>query len=147
MGNRAVSRKQSPAKAVKEVVVSRASSGPLPDPDVFQRYEEILPGAAERILAMAEANAAARREAQQRDLEATIAAVNRQIDRQTRGQWLGFGISILALFVTLVALLTGHPATAGVLGSTTVIGLATVFVLGQKYGEKPAVPEKPQDKN
>lgn len=29
-------------------------SGPLPDPDTLQRYEQVLPGLAERILVMAE---------------------------------------------------------------------------------------------
>jgi uncharacterized membrane protein len=29
-------------------------SGPLPAPEILQRYETILPGSAERILAMAE---------------------------------------------------------------------------------------------
>ena len=86
MSSRPVSRRQTPArtaaqKASASVVVSRAHLGPLPDPAVLQRYEEILPGAAERILAMAEANAAHRREAQKQEMEATIAAVNRQIDR------------------------------------------------------------------
>ena len=29
-------------------------SGPIPEPDTFRRYEEVLPGAADRILIMAE---------------------------------------------------------------------------------------------
>lgn len=104
-----------------------------------------MPGAAERILAMAEANAAHRREAQKQEMEATIAAVNRQIDRQLRGQIFGFCISLCSLLVTVIAVLARDTTTASVLGSTMVIGLATVFVLGQKYGEKPRLPENPQD--
>ena len=32
----------------------RKSSGPLPSPDAFREYEDVLPGAADRILGMAE---------------------------------------------------------------------------------------------
>ena len=35
-------------------------SGPLPDPQNLQRYEQILPGSAERIMAMAETQLAHR---------------------------------------------------------------------------------------
>ena len=34
--------------------VSRAYSGPLPSPEALEKYNQVLPGAAERILAMAE---------------------------------------------------------------------------------------------
>ena len=33
---------------------SRRFSGPLPSPDAFREYEDVLPGAADRILGMAE---------------------------------------------------------------------------------------------
>lgn len=35
--------------------VSRHYSGPLPEPDALSRYEHLLPGAAERVFSMAEA--------------------------------------------------------------------------------------------
>lgn len=44
-------------EAVKEVVIKAMKeefSGPIPHPDTIQKYEEILPGAADRIISMAE---------------------------------------------------------------------------------------------
>ena len=37
-----------------EIYFERHSSGPLPTPDSFREYEDVLPGAADRILTMAE---------------------------------------------------------------------------------------------
>lgn len=36
--------------------VSLTKSGPLPDPEDFKKYEEVLPGSANRIMEMAEKN-------------------------------------------------------------------------------------------
>lgn len=41
-------------RIVAMVQRSISHSGPLPDPDTLQRYEQVLPGLAERIVAMAE---------------------------------------------------------------------------------------------
>lgn len=38
------------------VVTAQTWVGPLPPPNALEAYEKILPGAADRILAMAEAN-------------------------------------------------------------------------------------------
>ena len=55
------------------------SSGPLPHPHFFQTYEATLPGAAERILAMAE------REQKSRHA------------REARGQWMAFLLALVGL--------------------------------------------------
>jgi len=46
---------------IREVVLQAASfSGPLPPPPMFREYEDVLPGAGDRILSMAERQAAHR---------------------------------------------------------------------------------------
>ena len=52
-------------------------SGPLPHPELFRGYEDTLPGAADRILTLAE------REQNRRHL------------REDRGQWMAFLIALL----------------------------------------------------
>ncbi len=86
----------------QENVVSTATlhSGPLPDPADFQAYEDTCPGAADRILAMAENEQAIRREGQQ------FAAQSDKLRIRTSG---GLGIGLLA--VAIVALLTGGAGT------------------------------------
>ena len=54
-------------------------SGPLPHPDLFRAYEDTLPGAADRILTMAESGQ------------------NSRHSRENRGQWMAFLVALLAL--------------------------------------------------
>ena len=63
----------SPSPASKKVAVIEAQcAGPLPPPEAFQRYEEILPGAAERILKMAEKQAEHRQRLEEKIVNAEI---------------------------------------------------------------------------
>jgi len=66
----------------------------------------------------------------QRDISLKALDANRCEIR--RGQFLGFGIGIIAIAASIVAMVLGYPTTAGILGGTTVVGLVTVFVIGRK---------------
>lgn len=46
--------KRQPALRAVHSLEMRITSGPIPSPEVFREYEDILPGSADRILAMAE---------------------------------------------------------------------------------------------
>jgi len=72
-------------------------SGPIPPPTVLEGYDRIIPGAAERILVMAEADAKHQQEIELAALEAA--------DREVRrGQIFGFTIGVLALVSSVIAL-------------------------------------------
>ena len=77
-------------------------SGALPRPQDFAAYAEVVPDAPERILKMAEL------EQQHRiSSESTIIQAN---DRAgTRGQWLGAGISVIAMLLAVYAHQTDAP--------------------------------------
>ena len=70
---------------------------PLPDPESFREYNELLPGAANRILEMAE------KEMQHR--QAIESSVER---RQVRGQTFGFILALASLIGALLLLLAGE---------------------------------------
>src|SRR6266542_3762073 len=78
---RAPSRSQErPGQPVVQQTTLQASfAGPLPPPSTLQRYEELVPGAADRILAMAERN-----QAHRHALE--TAAIYHEIRASDRGQ-------------------------------------------------------------
>lgn len=60
-------------EAVKEVVIKAMKeefSGPIPHPDTIRKYEEILPGAADRIISMAERQALHRQEMERKMITA-----------------------------------------------------------------------------
>ncbi len=82
------------------VTTATFHSGPLPEPAAFKAYDDTCPGAADRILSMAENEQAIRREGQQ------LAA---QADRMRirTGGWLGFGL----LAIAAAALFSGGSGT------------------------------------
>ena len=99
--------------------------GPLPPPAVLERYDRLLPGAAERILRMAEKEQAAGRDFAIEVLRATATETR-------RGQYLAFAAVWAALGVTAYLGYLGHTFAASVVGGTTVVGLATVFAIGRR---------------
>ena len=105
-------------------ITQQQFSGPVPHPQILQEYEQILPGAAERILSMAEKDAE-----HQRTIE--MEAITLAGDESRRGQTYGFSIGITAFITSIVALLLGSEKTAMALGGTTLFGLVAVFVTGR----------------
>lgn len=82
--------------------------GPLPHPEVLRQYDQLSPGAADRIITMAEGEAAHRRQMERQQLESdvahrkTLTAIEqRRIDgvfsSDKTGQILGAVVSCVAL--------------------------------------------------
>lgn len=105
-------------------IEQKSYSGPLPAPEDFAEYENILPGSTDRILKMAE-----------KQVDHRISSDNKIIDntyRQSgRGQILGAILVVMFGVISLILGLTGHDSLAKYIGVTTVIGLAVVFVLNK----------------
>lgn len=98
--------------------------GPIPPPETFQAYDTILPGAADRILSMAE-----REQAHRMEWERTA------IEAESRNSTLGLSLGITALLLlvagALGALLLGSPTVAGLFVGTTALGLIPAFIRGR----------------
>ncbi len=101
--------------------VSQSYSGPIPPPQILEEFERIIPGAAERILHMAEENGK-----HQREMERS--ALNMVADTTRRGQRYGLLIGLTAFITCIIALWLGSEETAMTIGGVTIIGLVTVFV-------------------
>lgn len=101
--------------------VSEHFSGPIPPPHILEKYEAILPGAAERILAMAEKNSA-------HQIEIDKAIVDGKLKELSTGQKLGFYIAILALCAAVVCSIYGDSETARIMGGSTIVGLVVAFL-------------------
>ena len=80
-----------------------AYAGPIPPPEVARQWNDLVPGAAERFLAMAEKQSDHRQ-----DLERIAVASGHR--RSWLGLWLGFVISVLFLVCSAVLIATGHDA-------------------------------------
>ncbi|HET8575347.1 MAG TPA: DUF2335 domain-containing protein [Candidatus Paceibacterota bacterium] len=98
-------------------------SGPLPHPYILSRYEQIVPGAAERILAMAEKQSAHRQ-----SLEAqTVKSDNL---KSTLGVVFAFVIVLLGFALAAYTAINGREIFASVLGAGLLVGLVSTFIYG-----------------
>jgi len=133
-GNRAVGEPDGVRQAVAHPASGRLRiaqfRGPLPPPAVLERYDRLLPGAAERILRMAEEEQTAGRDLATEVVRATATETR-------RGQYLAFAAVWAALRVTAYLGYLGHAFAASVVGGTTVVGLATVFAIGRRGAVNP----------
>lgn len=104
---------------------SESFSGPLPHPELLRKYEEAIPGAAERIFKIAENE-------QNHRIQYDNDRLNGALSQSKRGQWMGFSLCILFGMLSLATAYLGYPVLAGVLGGGTIVSLAIVFVLNKE---------------
>lgn len=117
---------QEPALSQEELVLLQASwEGPLPPPQVLQAYESIVPGAADRILRMAEAQSESR-------LQTERTIVNGDSKRAYLGILAGFILSMVVIGGGIYLIATGHDWAGASLIGLNLVGLAGVFVYGSK---------------
>lgn len=116
-------RAEAAANAVGSLMIQQ--SGPLPLAAEFRRYNDVLPGAADRILAMAE------REQQHRHgLETSV--VNKEAGMKSRGQIYALCALVAMLSVVVLLVYWGHPKEGTALGSVIIVGVGALF-LGQRW--------------
>lgn len=107
------------------------SLGPLPPPSMLQGYNEVVPGAANRIIQMAESEAGNRRQYREKRLEIANGA-------SKRAQWFAFIISMTVIIGSLI--LIGMDKKAGGISAiiATLVSLVATFLGGQYFQEKSA---------
>lgn len=116
-------------QVVRQVLhfVREEYGGPLPHPRHFEQFEAICPGAADRILRMAE-------EEQQAQIELATIQLNGEIADRARGMHYGF-LSLIALVGgAVVCGVTGHDVLAGAFLGAAALGTVARFVLGRNGG-------------
>lgn len=97
-------------------------SGPMPPPAMLEEFDRVVPGAAERILALTERETGHRIEWEKKALDANVG-------ESRRGQWLGAGISALAVTGAVWTALAGvHYAVPIALVGVPVMAIARAIV-------------------
>ncbi len=119
--------------------MSRSFSGPLPPPEILVKYNEVLPGAAERIVAMAE-----KQQSHRQDLERKLVFSN--AESQVRGSYLGFVVCMTVVLGGFYLLYLGRQITGIIAVVTPLIGLVSVFVYG-KHAQQKDLNEKAKPAN
>ena len=104
-------------------------SGPLPPPEQLARFDDVLPGTAERIIKMAESEGAHAREVQMRAVRATVRL-------QHIGQVMAFVLAAGAIIAAYAWALAGHDWVAVTFVASGLVGLAVAFLNVLRAGKQ-----------
>lgn len=104
------------------IAAAQQFSGPIPPPEVFQKYGDVIPDAPERILKVFEKDSQHTRDMQK-------AALDAETKRDLRAQWMAFTIMLAAIGLTAFAVVYGNSAAGIITGLATMfLGLRVLFV-------------------
>jgi uncharacterized membrane protein len=104
-------------------------SGPLPPPNILEQYNRVVPGAAERILKMAEDQSAHRRSLEQKVISSDV--LNSKL-----GLIFGFSIGLVAILSGVYIVIIDKNNNGYFLSLGTIVALVSVFVYGRRKKEK-----------
>jgi uncharacterized membrane protein len=112
-----------------KVAQAYSFSGPLPPPEVLEKYNQVVPGLAERIITMAEQQSKHRQ-----GLERTVVDSNAFV--QKVGPFLGFIVAMTAVGGGIELILKGKDGygLAAIIGALA--SLAGVFIYGKSKQRK-----------
>ena len=96
---------------------------------MLEHYGKIIPNGPERLMALLEKQTDHR-------IAMETKLVNGRVAVTQTGQWMAFGLSIFFGSTAAYLGINGHEWLAGTIATTTIIGLAVVFVLGKEPGQK-----------
>lgn len=123
--NRLPQSNRQPQQVQTQVAEARieAFSGPLPRPDILIQYEQVVPGAAERIIIMAEQQTRHRQA-----MERTV--IEGDTKRAYLGLWVGGFVTLSVLGASMFLISKGHDWAGALIASLDIVGLASIFVYG-----------------
>jgi uncharacterized membrane protein len=106
-----------------------AYQGPIPSPSMLREYDTILPGAADRIIAMAEAQSRHRQELESKAIASDIA-------NSRTGLHYGLTIGLAAIIGGCLCIALGYQVGGSIIGGTGLTSLVGVFVYGSASRRK-----------
>lgn len=115
---------------VKKVTAVQTQSykGPIPQPEMLAQYEQICPGFADRIMSLAEREAASRQMLEKKNLEIAEKDVKDARSETERGQWLSFVITITAFATAVICAYLKQPWVGSIIGGTTLISVISIIM-------------------
>ena len=119
----------SPTRIALQSVTTITIQGPLPPPAMLEHYERVLPGAAERILRVAELQAGHRRHLE-------TAVIESGVRRAGRGQVLAFVLAFGAILGGFVMMGAGQPGEGLAAMIFATASLVTVFLVSRRRDQR-----------
>lgn len=114
-------------RRVERVLIHRQEQfqGPIPHPNHLKQYEEICPGAADRLIKMAEAQ-------QQAEIDALALDQANEADDRKRGLRFGFAAFSILVLAAAACAYFNQPWLGGAFLATSAVSAVAVFVNGRK---------------
>ncbi len=110
-----------PEQKAQIQVTKTTFEGPLPAPQILADYDKVYTGAAGIIIKEFKENSKYIRDANQK-------AMNAQIEKEKRGQYMAYSILIGILIVVCISLIMGNTTFAGVSGVAFIALSAKSFI-------------------
>jgi uncharacterized membrane protein len=97
----------------------------LPPPEILKQYNDAFPDGANRVVEMAEKQAAHRQSLESKVIDADIA-------RSKQGLWAGLVVALAMIAAGVYSIQLGHEVVGGTIMGIDLIGLVGVFVYGNE---------------
>jgi uncharacterized membrane protein len=114
---------------VRAQIQAASFSGPLPPPEILARFDEVVPGAAARIIDMAQKQSDHRM-----DLEKTT--VHGELTRSYLGLGSGTIVSLAMIAGGVYCVMNGHDTAGATIVTANLAAVVGVFVYGTRSRRK-----------
>lgn len=111
----------SPEQRIEQIVSHAHFSGPIPHPEIFRQYKEIIHDAPERILTVFEDDSRAAR-------ALPVQAIDAQKEDNRRAHWMAWSLVVLSFGLSLGFALLDKDELAGITLGTTLVAIVTGFL-------------------
>lgn len=115
-------------------------SGPIPPASELLKYEQVLPGAAERIMSMAERQSIHRQKMEDKMLDANIKS-------EKRGQFFGFTIFITVMLFGFVLLIFDKKIEGLVSILVSIASVIGLFIYSREDGKRELQKKDPLERH
>ena len=112
------------------LLVGESFSGPLPPPSVLAEFEQVEPGAANRIISMTENQL-------RHNQEMEKLVVNSTVGDSRLGVWLAFILVIVVSVGGVIVAVLGHSVAGAVICISVIGGIVGTFIYGTRLSRQP----------
>lgn len=116
---------------VKPTILSQQFSGPIPPASELERYEQIMPGLADRIMKQAELEQSERHKNQRSLIELEIQTSKSEVLTSRFKIIVGFISVCVIVWLCYFAFVLGYKEQARDIAVYVIVSLAAIFVIGK----------------
>ncbi len=116
-------------QVITRQTISAQFSGPLPPPAILEKYDMVSPGAADRIISMAETQAKHRQALE-------LQVISSGVSNSKLGLIFGLIIGLAGLGAATLLGIYGQPLLSGIIGIGSIVSLVGTFIYGSQSGKK-----------